>query len=721
MSKGQMNRLVRSALAATILWLLLAGGSAVAQEELPAGEESSDPLAPMTEAAVEAAAAPVETFYQAHVLMPRDFTGEWSAAERQIAWDVGLPVPDVITTTNVFALAGPRPTASQSPLQRESLGSEGWRSVYRQTFDSGFPITNYDRACRVVKFANELRYRWGSGSQQTFAGTRAAASPLLGMATGGGGYPDDALLQFVCVFDHVQAAQNLMVQFALRLNQGSDGDTFFVGISTDGATFYGRRWRNTQPVGEGDHAWAAQRLFAPFLQTQTSGGRVAVLWEFRSDSIAPPAQDAWLDEIEVEQYIPPLTASACSSADPVMRVPGAPGSQLVSKGVNLPPYPAITPSGLAGHVARLRQSDVQWVRLEWQAPLRIAGSVAALIGAVTRLNYIDLRHYDALLEQLCAADHPIGVLGLLDYWALPDQEWQRTGRIGDAYLEAMTAITDLLVRYYADRTSYWEIWNEPDFQATYLAAGEYARLLTALSATVKQADARAQVVFGGLASADWVAAGYFSEVVRQLPTDPVPYDIFAIHPYPSQEFRHAGRLIRDPSYLQYHAPTVLERFMEIMRKAGHAPRPIWITEIGWNRAADSSNPATLHCQAVYETMVTGVEQAAFLPQQFDILFKEVAWEAGIPAVTKVFWYQYMDVGLAINDSGCRGRRSAGGPVYVVDWWFGLYSGTDWFAGVFEPQPNLVECSFRAYPDPVALSRCLPAGAGIATLPDAETP
>ena len=43
---------------------------------------------------------------------------------------------------------------------------------------------------------------------------------------------------------------------------------------------------------------------------------------------------------------------------------------------------------------------------------------------------------------------------------------------------------------------------------------------------------------------------------------------------------------------------------------------------------------------------------------------------------------------------------------IVDWWFGLYSGTDGAVGILEPQPNPVECTFRAYPDADAISACL---------------
>lgn len=709
----QTNRFVPSALAGLLLWLLLAGGIAAARGQSHVADSNPIPPTPgmaaaWSSAAEPSAVAPENPRYQAHVLMGRDFAESWSPADRVAAWNVGLPAPDVVTTTNVFALA-PAHLPAPPLAEPQPAGGGGWQNVYRQSFDRGFPAAKFDGSCQVVTLSNHPRYRWGSGTRTTFNGTRGAASPALGIVESTGTYPEDALLQFACVFDGLQAAQNLMVQFALRLDRGSGGDTFFAGVSTDGQTFYGRRWRNTPPApdgaADGPYAWANQRLFAPFIGGATDAdGRVAVLWEFRSDAARTDAQGAWLDEIVVDQYAPRAGSFVCRDADPVMRVAGAPGGQPVSKGVNLPPYPVFTPSGLPGHVARLQQSGVQWVRLEWQARL---DGVGALAGPAGLLNYIDLRHYDELLDLLCDPDHPIGVLGLLDYWTLPSQTWKRAGRIDDAYLEAMTAAADLLARYYGDRVGYWEIWNEPDFRLTYLAAGDYARLLTALSASIKQADPRAQIVFGGLGGADWVAAGYFRQVVQQLPTDPVLYDIFAIHPYPSHEFRRGGRLIRDPSYLRFDSPTVLERFMAIMRAAGHAPRPIWITEVGWNRAADSSNPATLRCQAIAETMVTGTEQAAFLPEQFDILFKEVLWEPDTPAVTKVFWYQYMDVGLEITDAGCWGGRG-GGAVHVVDWWFGLYSGTDWAGGIFEPQPNPVECSFRAYGDAEALRRCLPA-------------
>ena len=185
------------------------------------------------------------------------------------------------------------------------------------------------------------------------------------------------------------------------------------------------------------------------------------------------------------------------------------------------------------------------------------------------------------------------------------------------------------------------------------------------------------------------------------------YDVLGLHPYPSTEFRVNGQTIRDPSYLRSYAPTVVARVMEVMRAAGHGERPIWATELGWNRGADSTNPATQACRRIAATMVTGEEQARYLPEGFDILFKETGWAGDTPGVVKVFWYQYADVGLATSAAECNGSvRTTDSAPMIVDWWFGLYSGTDAAVGIFEPQPNRAECTFRAYPDANAVAACL---------------
>jgi hypothetical protein len=176
------------------------------------------------------------------------------------------------------------------------------------------------------------------------------------------------------------------------------------------------------------------------------------------------------------------------------------------------------------------------------------------------------------------------------------------------------------------------------------------------------------------------------------------FDVAGVHLYPGID--HCATPVRAPTFLYGDTPTVLVGLMRVLAAAGYADRPLWVTEIGWNRAGDSDNPATHACPCVAATLVTSVEQAAYLPQAFDILLRESAWPSTAPGVSKVFWYQYADVGVSAAAAGC---GDVGG---VIDWWYGLYSGIDGDAGIREPLPNYAACTFRAWPDAAAVAACL---------------
>ncbi|MBW7881969.1 MAG: hypothetical protein H3C34_04910 [Caldilineaceae bacterium] len=689
----------------------------------PACDRRRPPPVPPPAGAESAVLAWLPT-YQSHVVLASDFDHTWTEEERSVLWDAGLPVPDVATALiDLFALDTQRPALAQkgSPLL---LG--GWTRIFHQTFDRGSDDRFADGQCRPIFLSDDVRTRWTPASQRTFRRSIAALAPetaTLPVALPGQDVsPEPITVQLVCVFDDLFHAQNLMVQFALWMDRGSEGDTLFAGFSTDGQTFFGRRWRNSYRGSEGAHIWGEQRIFFPFTGDRLlpAEGRVAVLIEYRSDRTQPAAAGPVLDELIVERYDP--LGIPCRSADPAIVVPGAPGAGRVSKGVNLPPYLDRTPSGSRGVVERLRAVHAGWVRLEFQAPIHPLAAPAIQQGSGARLNYIDLKHYDSLVDDLCSGGASIAILGLLDYHILPEGSWRAQGTLSPEYLAAFVAQTQWLVRYYRERVRAWEIWNEPDYRTTYLQPAAFTQLLTEVHSAIKGIDPAALVVSGGLGGADNTALGYLRQVIAVLPAESPPYDVFAIHPYPSQAFRRNGEIIRDPSYLRSTAPTVLAPFMELMRQAGQANMPIWITEIGWNRAADSENSATLTCQLITATMVTGEEQSRFLAEQFDILFTETAWAPDVPAVTKVFWYQYIDTGVTVRESDCQASRQAAmtEEQRVVDWWFGLYSGTDPGRGIFEPVPLASACTFRAYPDAAAIQACLekttgqPAGSGAAT-------
>ncbi len=85
--------------------------------------------------------------------------------------------------------------------------------------------------------------------------------------------------------------------------------------------------------------------------------------------------------------------------------------------------------------------------------------------------------------------------------------------------------------------THWEMWNEPDLSLFWDGSvADYARLLKVGYMAAKQADAAAQVLFGGLANSD-AHLGFYDEVLDLYDTDPLAnqygyfHDILATHNY----------------------------------------------------------------------------------------------------------------------------------------------------------------------------------------------
>lgn len=216
---------------------------------------------------------------------------------------------------------------------------------------------------------------------------------------------------------------------------------------------------------------------------------------------------------------------------------------------------------------------------------------------------------------------------------------------------------------------------------------------------------------------------YFINLANQLSAlTTKPFDIFAIHPYPSGDYRSGDNSIQvDPLlYMPADQPTILRKFTDQLDSMGWSDRAVWITEIGWNRAKDSDNQDTLSCSLINQTMVSSGEQGLYLYRGFDFLFTQTAWSSGAAAVKKVFWYQYIDVGRTVPEEDCitatqrasswYGSETAqyanpAVPLRVVDWWFGLYSGTNQNTPM--PEPHFSACMFRHYGETNAVAACLP--------------
>lgn len=619
---------------------------------------------------------------QAHIVQPGDFASPWDVADQLNLWQHGLPTPEVVTLpVNVLA----SPTLAHLPALPMPPPT-GW--TLQMTTQQAFAT---HPACWVLSAFTGVRHEAAARLRTKLPTSTFSSPPVIG----------EHRRRWVCVFTNPAQATNFLVQFSLRLEARAFAESLFVGASTDGRTFWGRLWR-TPPLTEHATPVQIQRIYFPLAATPTTG-RVAMLWELHQPTQVRQPTGIHFANVGVETFTPP--PARCDQLDPTLTLPGAPGNSQVSKGLNLPPYPDLTPTGLAGHVARLQALGVQWVRVEIQGRAGSAPNALTLTGRSGLLGYVDLKHYDTLFALLCHSESPIAVLGLLDNMLMPTDGW-RARQSAAAYRQGFTALAAWLAHYYAERVSAWEVWNEPDHVNSYLPPGEFAALLAETGAAIRRSAPGTRIVSGGLSSVGPAAVAHLRQTLgalaRLVPAS-ATFDVVGVHLYPSAEYCTGAQPVRDPTFLYGDAPTVLVGLMRVLAAAGYADRPLWVTEIGWNRAGESNNPATHSCACLAATLVTGVEQAAYLPQAFDILLRESAWSSTAPGVTKVFWYQYADVGVSAAAAGC---GDVGG---VVDWWYGLYSGIDGNAGIREPQPNRAACTFRAWPDAAEVAACLGRG------------
>ncbi len=489
---------------------------------------------------------------------------------------------------------------------------------------------------------------------------------------------------------------NVLVEFKMWLQLYDPGDTFGVLFSSDGLNYRGLQWSGSNNIVTID--WSTYRIYYPEL-AKANPGTVYIMWSFQSGAYGQ-AGGPWLDDLSIHRYDMPTTSANCENLDPRVVVPGVPGSSMVSKGLNLPPF---AEDDLTGRLTRMQQSNTGWVRLEFIAAAE-PRAVTPPGDPTPHFSRIDLKSYDELVDGLCAKG--IAVLGLLDQQTLNRSDWQPNQPLSDDYRDHFTDVAALLSRYYDTRIGAWEVWNEPDFSGSRVPPAYYAPLLRATAERLWAEDAGDRVVFGGLGSADPLARDYLIQVYDS--TTSLAYDVFALHPYPSTLYRYwDGRLMVTPQdYMHYENPTIIRKFQDELAANGHAYKTIWATELGWNSAAGS--PPAQNCAAINEALVTRWAQASYLTKSFDILFKETGWTSHLPGVIKIFWYQYRDTGACIN---CAAAAAASGaqafawsPAWnalapgatcpperpnLVDWWFGLYQGD------FVPKP--AQAAFGCYP------------------------
>lgn len=205
-----------------------------------------------------------------------------------------------------------------------------------------------------------------------------------------------------------------------------------------------------------------------------------------------------------------------------------------------------------------------------------------------RRGEFDWSFYDSVVET--ALRHGISIYGLIDYWSQWAEAYTPAG-IAD-YARYCAA----LVARYKDRIKHWEIWNEPNIFFWQGPREMYVDLLKAAYAAIKAVDPEAQVL--GCST-----AGIDTGFIRMVAAKGGDYDILTIHPY--RAHLDERDFIRE---LQETAALTAELY--------GAPKPVWITEMGWSTQVEGG---------VSERQQAGLVARCYLAAMAAGAFQNISW------------------------------------------------------------------------------------------------
>lgn len=201
-------------------------------------------------------------------------------------------------------------------------------------------------------------------------------------------------------------------------------------------------------------------------------------------------------------------------------------------------------------------------------------------------------------------DHKIQLLGILGY----STDWMKgSAPSTEEDLSSFGQYVEEITRRYSNRIHYWEVWNEPNtirFRAPKPEAREYVQILKTAYTAIKKVAPEKQVI--GMAT-NLVDLSFIEDALKMGAGDYT--DIISIHPYqnlpptdgsPSSEL---GKIRTLSKILQTY----------------NCPRPLWITECGWQTQGNMSE----RTQAVYL-----------------VKFHVLALAEGL--VEKIYWYNLTD-------------------------------------------------------------------------------
>ncbi|MDE0775258.1 MAG: cellulase family glycosylhydrolase [Nocardioides sp.] len=141
------------------------------------------------------------------------------------------------------------------------------------------------------------------------------------------------------------------------------------------------------------------------------------------------------------------------------------------------------------------------------------------------------------------------------------------------------------VEHFVGKVQHWELWNEPNLASHYgggsyhaRAPETYTKLVKRAYRAIKRQDRRSTVVAGSLAAGLNNDKGFrMPTFVRRMYAAGAAkfFDAISLHPYTTESEASWKRVYGD-----------VDDVRTLMRRRGHAERPIWFTEIGNSTSTD---------------------------------------------------------------------------------------------------------------------------------------
>ncbi|MDX6648942.1 MAG: polysaccharide biosynthesis protein PslG [Solirubrobacteraceae bacterium] len=205
-----------------------------------------------------------------------------------------------------------------------------------------------------------------------------------------------------------------------------------------------------------------------------------------------------------------------------------------------------------------------------------------------------------------------------------------------------------LAEHFRGRVMAYEVWNEPDgnvFWAGGASAADYTALLKPAYAAVKSADPAARVGVGGLVGNhyDYLGQMYDAGAKGSFDFVSVHTDTACSSTDPRQAARDVDGRISRWSFTGY-------REVRATMLAHDDPKPIWMTELGW-QVTPHKCPVNVRDPGG----VTAASQAAFLTHAYSCLAADPYLEMGS-------WFSLTDFGTTDATGAGYGLWSIGGAV-----------------------------------------------------------